>query len=57
VAGGLAPCHLRPDIGTWLRGRVTKIEGSWGTVPDQGGDLILADIDRAALWDCFRGWK
>jgi pyrimidine-specific ribonucleoside hydrolase len=52
-----AACHLHPDIGAWLRGRVTKIEGGWGTVPDAGGDLILADIDRAALWSSFRGWK
>jgi hypothetical protein len=33
------------------------MEGGWGTVEDEGGDLILADIDRDALWACFRGWK
>ena len=44
-------------IGTWVRGRVTKIEGGWGTVLDESGHLILADIDRDALWDCFRCWK
>ena len=27
--GGL---HLHPEIGTWVRGRVAKIEGGWGTV-------------------------
>jgi pyrimidine-specific ribonucleoside hydrolase len=52
-----AACHLHPEIGTWLRGRVTKIESGWGTVADREGDLILADIDREALWDCFRSWK
>jgi pyrimidine-specific ribonucleoside hydrolase len=52
-----AACHLHPEIGTWVRGRVTKIEGGWGTVADAEGDRILADVDRDALWDCFRGWK
>jgi pyrimidine-specific ribonucleoside hydrolase len=52
-----AACHLHPEIGTWLRGRVTKIEGGWGTVADEGGDLILADVDRDALWACFRLWR
>jgi pyrimidine-specific ribonucleoside hydrolase len=52
-----AACHLHPEIGTWARGRVEKIEGGWGTVLDEGGDLILADVDRDALWACFRCWK
>jgi inosine-uridine nucleoside N-ribohydrolase len=51
-----AALHLHPEIGTWVRGRVTKIEAGWGTVADEGGDLILADVDRAALWGCFRAW-
>jgi inosine-uridine nucleoside N-ribohydrolase len=49
-----AACHLHPEIGTWVRGQVKKIEGGWGTVADEDGDLILADIDRDALWSCFR---
>jgi pyrimidine-specific ribonucleoside hydrolase len=52
-----AACHLHPEIGTWLRGRVTKVDAGWGTVADESGDLILADIDRDALWGCFRGWR
>jgi inosine-uridine nucleoside N-ribohydrolase len=52
-----AACHLHPEIGTWVRGRVSRIEGGWGTVADEAGDLILADIDREALWACFRGWQ
>jgi inosine-uridine nucleoside N-ribohydrolase len=51
-----AACHLHPDIGTWVRGRVAKIEGGWGTVADENGDLVLADIDREALWSHFRNW-
>jgi inosine-uridine nucleoside N-ribohydrolase len=51
-----AACHLHPEIGVWVRGRVAKIEGGWGTIPDEG-DLILADVDRDALWDCFRKWR
>jgi pyrimidine-specific ribonucleoside hydrolase len=52
-----AACHLHPEIGTWVRGRVAKIAGGWGTVADEAGDLILADLDRDALWDCFRSWR
>ncbi len=52
-----AACHLHPEIGTWFRGRVAKIEGGWGTEPDEAGDFTLADIDREALWDCFREWR
>jgi inosine-uridine nucleoside N-ribohydrolase len=52
-----AACHLHPEIGTWIRGRVAKIEGGWGTIADPEGDLILGDIDREALWDCFRNWR
>jgi inosine-uridine nucleoside N-ribohydrolase len=52
-----AACHLHPEIGTWARGRVGKIESGWGTIADEAGDLILADVDRDALWDCFRRWR
>jgi pyrimidine-specific ribonucleoside hydrolase len=52
-----AACHLHPEIGTWARGRVMKIEGGWGTVADDTGDLVLADVDRDRLWGCFRSWK
>jgi pyrimidine-specific ribonucleoside hydrolase len=52
-----AACHLHPEIGTWVRGRVTKVEAGWGTVLDEEGDLILADVDREALWECFRRWR
>jgi inosine-uridine nucleoside N-ribohydrolase len=52
-----AVCHLHPEIGTWVRGRVTKLGGGWGTVADEAGDLILADIDRDALWEKFRSWN
>ena len=51
-----AACHLHPEIGTWFRGRTRRIEAGWGTVADAEGDCILADVDREALWACFRGW-
>lgn len=51
-----AVCHLHPEIGTWVRGRVTKMGGGWGTVADAAGDYVLADIDRDALWQHFRTW-
>ena len=51
-----AALHLHPEMGTWVRGRVSKIEGGWGTLMDEGGDRILADVDRDALWGCVRNW-
>ena len=51
-----AACHLHPDMGTWFRGRVRRIDAGWGTVADAEGDFILADIDRESLWACFRRW-
>jgi hypothetical protein len=36
---------------------VTKFETGSGTVADEDGDWILADIDRNTLWACFRNWS
>jgi hypothetical protein len=52
-----AACHLHPEIGTWVRGRVAKMEDGWGTLADDHGDLILAEVDRDALWGFFRAWR
>jgi inosine-uridine nucleoside N-ribohydrolase len=49
-------CHLHPEIGSWVRGRVEKIEAGWGTMLEPEGDFILADVDREALWSHFRSW-
>ncbi len=43
-----AACHLHPEIGVWMDGATVKREDGWTTVP--GGDQILVDIDREALW-------
>ncbi len=51
-----AACHLHPHLGTWVRGRVARIADGWGTLADEQGDQVLADVDRAALWNCFRTW-
>jgi inosine-uridine nucleoside N-ribohydrolase len=52
-----AVCHLHPEIGTWLWGRVKKIEGGWGTVLHETGDWVLADIDYDKLWEHIYEWK
>jgi pyrimidine-specific ribonucleoside hydrolase len=51
-----AVCHLHPEVGTWVRGRVQKIEAGWGTVLDEAGDYILADLDSDAFWQHIRTW-
>ena len=37
-----AACHLHPEIGTWFRGRVRRVEAGWGTVPDPEGECALS---------------
>ena len=51
-----AVCHLHPEVGTWVRGRTRKIEAGWGTVLDEAGDYILADLDYPAFWQHIRTW-
>jgi inosine-uridine nucleoside N-ribohydrolase len=51
-----AACHLHPEVGTWVRGRVQNIEAGWGAVLDEAGDYILADLDDAAFWRCIQTW-
>lgn len=46
--------YRHPGLGTWVRGRVTRMGGGQGTTSDQNGDLILAGLGRDTLWDGFR---
>lgn len=45
-----AVCHLHPEVGTWVRGRVRKMESGWGTELDPEGDYVLAELDRDQFW-------
>lgn len=51
-----AVCHLHPEVGTWVRGKVQKTEAGWGTVLDDQGDFILADLDYDAFWRRIQTW-
>ncbi len=46
-----AVCHLHPEIASWVKGRMVKIEGGWGGIPDSTGHDIIADIDYDSLWN------
>lgn len=52
-----AVCHLHPEIGTWVRGKVRKIKDGWGTELVDDGDSILADVDYDALWRYIQSWS
>jgi pyrimidine-specific ribonucleoside hydrolase len=52
-----ATCHLHPEIGTWVRGDLKKIQQGWGTELNENGDWILADIDYNKLWNNICNWK
>jgi pyrimidine-specific ribonucleoside hydrolase len=43
-----AVCHLHPEIGLWIDGKTTRMQGGWTTFP--GEDQVLVDIDRERLW-------
>lgn len=45
-----AVCHLYPEIGCWIKGKIEKMETGWGTKLDDNGDHILADINYDLLW-------
>jgi pyrimidine-specific ribonucleoside hydrolase len=46
-----AVCHLHPEVGTWVRGKVQKMESGWGTVLDGNGDYVLAELDHDKFWE------
>ena len=51
-----AVCHLHPEIGTWVGGRLYREGGWWGTKVEEGTNTrVLADVDREGLWDFIRG--
>lgn len=49
-----AVCHLYPEIAEWVIGRMFKMEGGWGYVPDVEGHLVIADIEYDILWEHLR---
>lgn len=46
-----AVLHLCPHIGSWVRGKIKKMESGWGTELDENGDFIAADIDYEKFWN------
>lgn len=52
-----AVCHLHPEIGEWVWGRVQKMEGGWGTTMDETGDWVLGGIDYDRLWNHIYNWN
>jgi inosine-uridine nucleoside N-ribohydrolase len=52
-----AVCHLHPEIGKWVKGKVRKIEAGWGTVLDENGDYILAGLDYNKFWEHIQNWN
>ena len=46
-----AACLLHPEIGTWIRGKLIREKDQWRTLPDEGGDHMLVDLQYEELWD------
>ena len=51
-----AVCHLHPEIGTWMEGKLAYKQGKWGGHPETPGDQLLIDIDRNALWEHIKNF-
>ena len=49
-----AVCHLHPEVGIWVRGKIQRAEGGWGTILDDHGDYVLAELDHDKFWDHIR---
>ena len=45
-----AVVHKYPEVATWVKGKVQKIEQGWGTVVDDNGDSVAVDINYDQLW-------
>lgn len=56
-----AVCHLHHEIGTWVAGRVRKIEQGWGTVcevePKDNTQWILGEVNYDLLWEHIYNWN
>jgi pyrimidine-specific ribonucleoside hydrolase len=47
-----AVCHLHPEIGTWVKAKLYREKGAWGShIDGSSGDSIIVDIDYDKLWD------
>jgi pyrimidine-specific ribonucleoside hydrolase len=51
-----AACHLHPEIATWIRGKIQKMDAGWGAVADEDGDYLVADLDYDAFWEHIYQW-
>ena len=51
-----AVAHVYPEVVTWQKGRICKIEQGWGTVLD-GSDSIGVDIDYDKFWTHITEFK
>jgi len=52
-----AVCHMHPEVGTWIRGKICKMESGWGAVLDENGDYLIADLDYDAFWEHIYQWS
>ena len=46
-----AVCHLHPEIATWIKGKLIKDKTGWGTVLNEKGYDLIADINYSKLWE------
>ena len=47
-----AVCMLHPEIAQWVRGKMYRANGGWGTKPDESSNSeTIASIDEDAFWE------
>jgi len=52
-----AVCHLHPEVGTWIRGKICKMKEGWGAILNENGDYLIADLDYEAFWEHIYQWS
>lgn len=50
-----AVCHMNPNVASWVRGKIAKMESGWTTV--DGNDYVISDINYDLLWECVTEFK
>jgi inosine-uridine nucleoside N-ribohydrolase len=50
-----AVCHIHPEVGTWVKGKLRSQGGGWGLDPKvDHNDSHLVDINYSLLWHCLK---
>ena len=50
-----AVAMLHPEIVTWIKGKIVKLEGGWSATRE-GDDFLAVDLDYDGFWNHIRSF-